>query len=85
MGFVTRATPAAAGDQTGKEIARRLRSGTLPVVDVDTREAFHAAIAVLLRTGQPLTVPSAAALEAWCGPLDELPDDELETEGESDG
>ena len=85
MGFLTRATPAAAGDHTGEDIARRLREGTLPVVDVDTREAFEDAIAVMLRTGQPLTVPSAAALDAWCGPLDELPDDELEAEGEVNG
>ena len=81
MGWFTRATPATAGDHTGEDIARRLREGTVPAVDVDTREAFEAAIAVMLRTGQPLTVPSAAALEAWCGPLDELPDDERETEG----
>ena len=85
MGFFRRATPAAAGDHTGEEITQRLREGTLPAVDVDTREAFEDAIAVMLRTGQPLTVPSAAALEAWCGPVDELPDDEREAEGEVDG
>ena len=84
MGLFTRATPATAGDHTGEDIARRLREGTLPAVDVDTREAFEDAIVVMLRTGQPLTVP-AAALDAWCGPVDELPDDELEAEGEVDG
>ena len=85
MGLFTRATPATAGDHTGEDIARRLREGTLPAVDVDTREAFEDAIVVMLRTGQPLTVPAAAALDAWCGPVDELPDDELEAEGEVDG
>ena len=82
MGFMTRAKPAAAGDHTGEAIARRLRDRSLPPVDVDTREAFQEAITTMLRTGQPLTVPSAAALEAWTGPLDELPDDELEAEGQ---
>ena len=85
MGFFTRTKPATTGDHTGEEIARRLRAGTLPPVDVDTREAFNEAVATMLRTGQPLTVPSAAALDAWVGPLEELPDDEREAEGEHDG
>ena len=85
MGFMTRSRPATAGDHTGEEIARRLGAGTLPPVDVDTHEAFKDAIAVMLRTGRPLTVPTAAALEAWMGPLDELPDDELEAEDVANG
>ena len=85
MGWFTRARPAPAGDHTGEDIAQRIRERPLPTVDVDTREAFEAAIVVMLQTGQPLTVPSAAALDAWCGPLDELPDDERETEEAIDG
>ena len=77
MGFLTRPKPATAGDHTGEEIARRLKAGELPALDADSREAFHHAVSVMLRTGQPITVPSAAALDEWAGPLDELPDDEL--------
>ena len=77
MGFLTRPKPATAGDHTGEEIARRLKAGELPALDADSREAFQHAVSVMLRTGQPITVPSAAALEEWAGPLDELPDDEL--------
>ena len=77
MGFMTRTKPATAGDHTGEEIARRLKAGELPALDADSREAFQQAVSVMLRTGQPISVPSAAALDEWAGPLDELPDDEL--------
>ena len=67
----------AGGDHTGSEIARQLKAGNLPPTDVNTREAFDEAVATMFRTGQPFTVPSAAHVLEWCGPLDELPDDEL--------
>ena len=84
MGFMTRHV-ATGGDHTGEEMARRLKAGTLPALDADSREAFQHAVSVMLRTGQPITVPSAAALEEWAGPLDEPPDDELEAEGDVNG
>ena len=76
---------AVGGEHTGVEMARRLKAGTLPAIEADSREAFQHAVSVMLRTGQPITVPSAAALEEWAGPLDERPDDELEAEGEVNG
>ena len=88
MGFLTRTKPATDGRHTGEEMARRLKAGELPVIEADSREAFQHAVAVMLHTGQPISVPSAAALNEWCGPLDELPDDErvaVDVEDVSDG
>ena len=88
MGFLTRTKPATAGDHTGEEIARRLKPASWRRSMPTAGEAFQQAVSVMLRTGQPITVPSAAALNEWCGPLDELPDDEVwavDVEDVSDG
>ena len=59
-------------DPTGEDMAKRLKAGALPPIEVDTREAFEKAVATMLRTGQPISAPSRKALEEWVGPLDEL-------------
>ena len=78
MGFF-RQTTDPHGQQTAEEVARRLRAGPSVPVHVDTADEFHAALGVMLRTGRPVSVPDRASLDAWFGPVDELPDDELET------
>ena len=58
-------------EPTGEEIAKRLAGAPLPPIEVETREAFEQAVAVMFRTGQPIVVPSAEALEDWQWTLDE--------------
>ena len=55
---------------TGEEVAKRLTAGKLEPIEVETREAFEQAVAVMLRTGRPIVVPSAKALEDWEWSLD---------------
>ena len=57
---------------TGEDIARRLAAGALPPITVETREAFAHAVATMLQTGRPISVPSREAVEAWVGGLDEV-------------
>ena len=85
MGWLATRKVETRGEHTGEEMARRLKAGVLPALDADSREAYAHAVSIALQTGQAITVPSAAALDAWAGPLDELPDDELVAEGDVDG
>ena len=55
---------------TGAEVAKRMAAGELEPIEVETREAFEQAVAVMLRTGRPIVVPSAKALEDWEWSLD---------------
>ena len=85
MGLLTTRKVETRGEHTGEEMARRLKAGVLPALDADSREAYAHAVSIALQTGQAITVPSAAAIHEWAGPLDELPDDELKAEGDVDG
>ena len=59
-------------EPTGEDIARRLAAEEVPPITVETREAFEHAVATMLQTGRPISVPSREELEAWVGVLDEL-------------
>ena len=59
-------------EPTGEDIAQRLAAEAVPPITVETREAFAHAVATMLRTGRPISVPSREELEAWVGALDEL-------------
>ena len=78
MGFF-RSKPSATGEHTGEEIARQLQAGTLSPVEANTHDAFcNGGGGDAGGRGGPVTVKDAATLDAWFGPVDELPADELD-------